>query len=315
MVVPLGVLGDVDDIGHHGGGGGQLARAAAIEHHVAHRVAGDGDGVEHVLHPGQGVLTGHQVGGHKGAHLALRLPDGAAQQLDLIAAGVGVSHVGQGHPTDALGGHLVGVHVLAEGQGGQDADLPAGVVAVHVGGGVLLGIAVGLGLLQGLIKGQARLDHPGEDVVGGAVEDAGDLVQLIGRQAGGEGAQDGDAPAHAGLEQVADPVLLGQLQQVIAVGGHQLLVGGDHALARLQGPLGEVQGHLGAADGLHHHVHLGVVLDHREVLHKQILVGAVREVPHIQNIFQADQTVHPLIDHRAVPGEHICHTGAYGTKS
>ena len=62
--------------------------------------------------------------------------------------------------------------------------------------------------------------------------------RLIGRQAGGEGAQDGDAPAHAGLEQVADPVLLGQLQQVIAVGGHQLLVGGDHALARLQGPLG-----------------------------------------------------------------------------
>ena len=205
--------------------------------------------------------------------------------------------------------------MLAEGQGGQDADLPAGVVAVHVGGGVLLGVAVGLGLLQGLVEGQARLDHPGEDVVGGAVENAGDLVQLIGGQAGGEGAQDGDAPAHAGLKQIADPVLLGQLEQVIAVGGHQLLVGGHHALARLQGPLGEVQGHLGAADGLHHHVHLGVVLNDGEVLHKQVLVGAVREVPHIQNIFQADQSVHPLVNDRAVPGEHVRHAGAHGAKA
>ena len=64
-----------------------------------------------------------------------------------------------------------GVDMLSEGQGGQDADLAAGVVAVHIGGGVLLGIAVGLGLLQGLVKGQARLDHPGEDIVGGAVEE------------------------------------------------------------------------------------------------------------------------------------------------
>ena len=65
------------------------------------------------------------------------LPDGPAQQLDLIAAGVGIGHIGQGDAPDALGGHLVRVDVLPEGQGCQDADLPAGVVSVYVGGGVL----------------------------------------------------------------------------------------------------------------------------------------------------------------------------------
>ena len=46
-----------------------------------------------------------------------------------------------------------GVDVLAAGQSGQDADLAAGVVTVHVGGGVLLGVAVVLSLLERLLKG------------------------------------------------------------------------------------------------------------------------------------------------------------------
>ena len=149
----LQILGDVDDIGHHGGSRGQLARPPAIKHHVADGVSGDGNGVEHVLHPGQGVGGGHQMGGHKGAELSLPLPDGPAQQLDLIAAGVGIGHIGQGDAPDALGGHLVRVDVLPEGQGCQDADLPAGVVSVYVGGGVPLRVTVLLCLLQRLLEG------------------------------------------------------------------------------------------------------------------------------------------------------------------
>ena len=54
------------------------------------------------------------------------------------------------------------------------------------------------------------------------------------------------APAtpHTGLEQIADVVLLGQLEQLVPVGRHQLLVGGHHALARPQGPLGKLLGGL-----------------------------------------------------------------------
>ena len=314
-MIPVGVPGNIHHIGHHSGGGGQLARAAAVEHHIAHGVSGDRDGVEHILHTGQGVLTRDQVGGHKGAHLALRLPDGPAQQLDLIAAGVSIGHIGQAHSPDALGGNLVGIDVLPKRQGGQDAGLAAGVVTVHVGGGVLLGIAVGLSLLQSLVEGESRLDHPGEDVVGGAVEDTGDLIHLIGGQAGIQGPQDGDSTAHAGLEQIADAVLLGQLQQLIAVGGYQLLVGRDHALSGLQGTGGVVQGSAYTADGLHHDAHLGVMLDRREVLDKQILVRALKNIPGPHDVFQPDLVVHPSIDQSAVLGQHLSHTGTHSPEA
>ena len=64
-VVPVGVPGNIHHVGHHSGGGGQLARAAAVEHHIAHGVSGDGDGVEHVLHADQGIFAGDQMGGQQ----------------------------------------------------------------------------------------------------------------------------------------------------------------------------------------------------------------------------------------------------------
>ena len=243
------------------------------------------------------------MGGHKGAHLALRLPQAAAQELDLIAAGISVSHVSQGHLPDALGGHLLGIDVLAAGQSG------------HVGGGVLLGVAVVLGLLERLLKGEARLDHAGEDIVGGAVENTGDLLHLVGSQAVGERAQDGDTAAHAGLKEIADSVGLSQLQQLVAVGGHQLLVGGDHALTRLQGAGGELQSHLGSADGLHHHVHLGVVLNDGKVLHEAVLKGAVGEIPHVQDVFDLDLAAGAPGNALAVLTEHLGHAGTDGAEA
>ncbi len=185
---------------------------------------------------------------------------------------------------DALRGHLPGVNMPPKRQGGQDAGLPAGVVALNVGRGIPLGIAVVLGLLQGVLKGQASADHPGEDIVGGAVEDARDLSELIGGEALTDGADDRDTAAHAGLEEIAHAVLLGQLKQLIAVGGHQLLVRGDHALARVQGAAGIIQRNGGAANGLHHHIHLGVILDDGEIVDDLVGKNAVREVTDVQNI-------------------------------
>ena len=308
------MAGGVHHVGHHGGGGGQLASPPAIEHHVADGVALDGDGVEHVLHAGQRILPVQQVGGHIGADPAVVLTDGPTQQLDLFVAGLGVGHVSQGHPGDPLGGHLAGVNVAAEGDGGQNANFPAGVVALHVGGGVGLGIAVGLGLTKRGVKGQARPDHPGENIVGGAVEDTADLGELVGGQALTQGPENRDAAAHAGLEQVAGPLPGCELEQLAAVLGHQLLVGGYHALARAQGPPGKVQRHARAADSLHHDIHLGVVLDGSEVVDDLIAERAVRKISHIQDIFQPHRGLHLLVDVGAVFGQHLRHTGAHGSK-
>lgn len=79
--------------------------------------------------------------------------------------------------------------------------------------------------------------HLGEDKVGGAVEDALDVVDLVGAQALVQRPDDGDAAADACLKQQLDPVFVGQLQQLGALLGDQLLVGGDDALAALQAAL------------------------------------------------------------------------------
>ena len=90
----LGVLvaGGVDHVGHHGGGGGQLAGAPAVEHHVADGVAAHGDGVEYILHTGQRILHVHQMGGHKGAHLTIGAADGPTSIL--VSQVLGSNYVG-----------------------------------------------------------------------------------------------------------------------------------------------------------------------------------------------------------------------------
>ena len=62
-------------------------------------------------------------------------------------------------PEHALHGHRSGVHLGAEGQIRQDADLPAGIMAFHIGGGIRLGIALFLSLLQSVGKARAGADH------------------------------------------------------------------------------------------------------------------------------------------------------------
>ena len=87
-----------------------------------------------------------------------------------------------------------------KGDLGQDGQLVGGVGAVHVQGRIGLGVAELLGLGQGVLIGAAVLAHAGEDEVAGAVEDALQRQDLIGGQALGQGGDDGNAAADAGLE-------------------------------------------------------------------------------------------------------------------
>ena len=92
-----------------------------------------------------------------------------AQQLDAVARPLGDLHVPERQPADPLHGHIRRVHLTAEGQIRQDTDFPPGVDALHVCGGVCLRVTLLLRLFQGVCKGGAGPDHPGEDIIGGAV--------------------------------------------------------------------------------------------------------------------------------------------------
>ena len=64
-----------------------------------------------------------------------------AQQLNAVARPLGDFHIPEAQLADALHGHPLRVDLAAEGQIPQDADFPPGVNALHVGGGVRLGVA------------------------------------------------------------------------------------------------------------------------------------------------------------------------------
>ena len=166
--------------------------------------------------------------------------------------------------------YVIHHHTRVEGDGGQNGDLGRSVEAVHVSGGISLGEAGGLGLAQGLVVVHGVVGHAGEHVVGRAVHDAHDRRDLVGDERVLERVDDGDAAAHARLE--GDLLAGGSrgVHDLLAVGGHERLVGGDHVLASGQGPQHHGARDGGAADELHHQVDVGVIDDLVEIVGEQV---------------------------------------------
>ncbi len=249
---------DLDGVGPHRGRGGQLARPAAVEHEVAHVVAGDEHGVEHAGDRGErGAGRDH---GGVDPHLERAVGGlGDGQELDAIAELGRVHHVLLADPGDALGVDVLQVDPGAEGEGGQDLELVGRVEPLDVQRGVRLRVAVGLRLLQDLREVASLVGHLGEDVVAGAVDDAEGGAHAVGDQAVLHRADQRDAARHRGLEPQHDPVAPRLLEQLGPVVGEQGLVGGHHVLARLQGAQDEGARGLEPADQLDHDLHRGIV--------------------------------------------------------
>ena len=105
----------------------------------------------------------------------------------------------------------------------QDRELVSGIGAIHVQGRVRLGITELLGLGQGVLVADALLAHVREDVIAGAVKDALNRYNLIGRQPLRQGGDDRNAAADAGLEANGLVVFTGHVENLGSVRGQDLL--------------------------------------------------------------------------------------------
>ena len=200
---------------------------------------------------------------------------GDSQQLDAETQVPGVAEVPTGQAGNALAVDVLWTHPTPKGQRGQYRQLVAGVDSFDVVLRVGLGVAELLRPFQRRGEVDAFPGHPGEDVVGGAVDDGEDTADFIGHQVMLQRGDEGDAPADAGLVLEADPVLPGQGQQFQAVLGDYLLVGGDGVLAAGDSPLEVVQCRSLSADGLDDNIYTGLV-------EKTIVVGGekpARQLP------------------------------------
>ena len=142
-----------------------------------------------------------------------------AQQLDGVAELAGLGDVLGADGTDTLLVHIVGGNAGAKADGSEDRRLAGGVEAVDVGGRVGLGIALSLCVGEHVGVIGALGVHARQDVVGGAVKDAGNGQDLVAHQVVLKRAHDGDAAAAAGLAlnlHAARACLLGKRLDVTA---------------------------------------------------------------------------------------------------
>ena len=310
------VLEGVHHVGHDSTGGGQLARALAVEDHVAQHIALDEDGVEDVIDTGQLVCLRHEAGLDTGGNAAVLAPLHPGDELDDAAQLLCRSHIIHRDVADAAGGDVLGVDLVAADQRGQDGDLAAGVAAVHIVAGVpRLGVAQLLSDLQSLVKAQILPRHLGEHEVGGAVDDAFHLGDDVGREALVHRGDDGRAAAHGSLEQEGAAVCLGQSQQLCAVGGHHLLVGGADAPAALEAGLDVRVSEAGAADGLDDDLHFGVFQNGVKILYKQLCGRMIREVLGVKDVLDLHRFACAVGDACGVAAEHLVHAAAHRAKA
>ncbi len=174
-------MSSVNAVGHYRAPRGHHPCAHPVQHEVAHGIASNEDRVERPAHAGQRVaardhrgvysqLDGVGIAAATGAGAADRAgavdragvpadsavcgvaavcgaaaarasTPGYCQQLDRVAQFSRVAQVLQLNLGNSLVEHVLDLHIVAEGDGGEQRQLVSGIVAVHIGTGVLFGIA------------------------------------------------------------------------------------------------------------------------------------------------------------------------------
>ncbi len=250
----------IDQIGDHRRGSRFGPGALAVIQRGTDRVAPDQHCVHGALDVGDQAL-GRDQGRMDAQFDAVFLVLGDAQQLDPVAQLLGVLDVHGVEFGDALDIGLVELHRNAKGDGRHDGGLVGGIDAFNVKGRIGLGVAQALGLPQHVGEGQALVAHLGQDEIGGAVDDAGQPLDAVGREALAQGLDDRDTTGDGRLEGHHDALFLGGGENFVTMHGEQRLVGGDHMLTVFDGLEHQVAGHGVTADQLDHDVDVGVV-DH-----------------------------------------------------
>ena len=188
------------------------------------------DGVVDVVDAGE-----HRPGRHQGrvdARLEAAVHQlGDGEQPDGVPQLAGVAEVGRLEAGDPLAVHLVRVDPGVERQRREDRQLVGRVDPLHVVGGIGLGVAEILGLSERRPEVEPGRAHPGDDVVGRAVDDRGDPADVVRQQVQLERPDDRDAAADARLVGDVEPLAGRRRHDRRAVLRHHLLVGRDDVLA------------------------------------------------------------------------------------
>ena len=148
--------GNAHDVTQDGRRRWQASRALAVEHQLAGRGGLDEDRVVRAVNAGKRVRDRHQGGVNANGDRAVG-PLRDRKQLDDLAGLASGDNVGRRDGADAFAVDVVERHALVECEGGEDRGLRRGVEALDVRGGVRLGVAKFLRLLDSDVVVEAAL--------------------------------------------------------------------------------------------------------------------------------------------------------------
>ena len=130
----------------------------------------------------------------------------------------------------------------AESERSEDCELVRGIEAADVEGRIGFGVAETLGLGEADVEREVVGLHARQDVVAGAVEDAGDALDRVAGEALAQCLDDRNAAADRSLEKERRIVRFGQRREPHPMRGEHRLVGGDHRQPARQRRLDSVEG-------------------------------------------------------------------------
>ena len=224
------------------------------------------------------MLVRHQHGGDAGCD-ALARETREREQLDGVAELVRKGDIVVVQRVDALERDVVDVQMAVERERREDRELGRRIGAADVLRRVGLGIPEPLGLGERLRIAASVAGHRGEHEVGGAVDDADQLVDSGRGERLLQHAHDGNRRAGRGLVAQLRPPAIGRLLQLGAVAREQLLVGRDDGDAALQQLLEVAERRLDSAHDLGDDLDRGVVADVLEAIGEQAWSGALAGSP------------------------------------
>ena len=172
---------------------------------------------------------------------------------------MGVAEILRLQPRNPLPENILRAETAAVGQGRQHREFIRRVDPLHIVSRIRLGVPQALRLGQRLIESPPVPRHPAEDIIGSAVDDCADGINRVGGKFVHQAAHDGNAAAHAGLEQQTDLAFPRQRHQFRPVFRHHFLIGRNHVLARRQRPPEIIRRRIRPAHHLDHNIDFRVV--------------------------------------------------------
>src|SRR5690606_17371823 len=251
---------NVDQVGHHGGRGRHLTGALPVVKRRPDNVTMHQYCIHGTVDRRQRAVHAYQCRVHAQLDTVVATARNA-KQLDAVTQPGRVLDIFSLQLRDAFYACFIKLNRDAGGEGSQQSKLVRGIDPFDIEGRVGLCIPQSLRLGQHTVERQAARLHFGKNVVGRTVDNPGNPIDTVGGEALAHCLNDRNAAGYRRLKGHHHTMLIGSIENFIAMQSEQRFVGRDYMLALLDGFHYPFAGDGFPADELNHDIDIRIARD------------------------------------------------------